>query len=135
MPFGGSLLGAAYFTGVKLIGYSAAGSFLNRRLETEAPHPIAFGAARTAIGVGFGIGYATLLSSWAIGRAEAWFLLGLIPLRVLEWLLVLWVFYRRAPTLDARRTGLVAAGVAWSFVLDIPAIFAMFVLPGGFWIC
>ncbi len=28
-----------------------------------------------------------------------------------------------------------AQGTAWSFFLDIPAIIAVFVLPGGVWIC
>jgi len=28
-----------------------------------------------------------------------------------------------------------AVGSAWSYVLDVPAILAMFVIPGGAWIC
>jgi len=134
MPFGPSLLGLTYFAGIKLVGYSAAGAYVNRHERVVQPRPIVFGLARTAIGLGAGIAYALTVSQLAITRGELTFYLGLLPIRVLEWLAVLWLFYRA--TSERRHwPRYVLAGIGWSFFLDLPAILAAFTLPGGVWIC
>src|SRR5690349_1865704 len=94
MPFGPSLLGLTYFAGIKLAGYSAAGAYVNRHEHATRPRPIVFGLARTAIGLGAGIAYVLAVSRMAITRGELTFYFGLLPIRVLEWLAVLWLFYR-----------------------------------------
>jgi hypothetical protein len=59
---------------------------------------------------------------------------GLIPVRLAEWWLLLWLFYDRE--LQQRRKGwrTVALATIWSYALDVPAIVGFFV-TGGVWIC
>ena len=137
MPFGPNALGVAYFTGVKLVGYSLAGLAFNRGLAVTRPHPLTFGVTRAAVGVAVGASYGYVLYHLPhpISNSELTFYAGLIPIRILEWLFVLWLFYRTAPTLRPKVVPYVAGGVGWSFALDLPAIFAAFSLPGGFWVC
>ena len=143
MPLGPTAVGVAYFTGIKLAGYSAAGVAINRAAGPPDPNPLAFGAARTIVGVVAGVGYALVLNS-VISTAPfadfangfpILFYVGLIPIRALEWLLLLWLFYRSVPAVTQKRTRYVALGVAWSYLMDLPALFAAFSLPGGFWVC
>ena len=137
MPFGWSLLGIGYFAGIKLAGYTLAGSYLNRRVPAGEPRPavLPFGIVRTLVGVGAGTAYGFAISRVAASPAEGWFYAGLIPLRSLEWLLVLWLFYRVVPRVYTERWGYAGRGVLWSYFLDLPAVIATFALPGGFWIC
>jgi hypothetical protein len=135
MAAGPGTLGLAYFAGVKLAGYCGAAAFLNRRFADRKANVLFAGAARTAIGLVAGIGAVAALSTFHVGRGEWLFLVFLVPLRIAEWLLLLWLFYRR-PSWDSRvmlrHAGL---GTVWSFCLDLPALLAVFVLPGGVWIC
>ncbi|MDB4906267.1 MAG: hypothetical protein JWO05_1051 [Gemmatimonadetes bacterium] len=135
MPFGSSALGAVYFGAVKLIGYSAAGYYVNRREGLPAPRPLIFGATRAIIGVVVGSSYGYAYERFAPYSSPLPFYLGLIPIRILEWLFVFWLFYRHVSPLRQRLPGYTVAGILWSFVLDIPAMATLFVLPGGFWIC
>jgi hypothetical protein len=135
MPGGGTFLGIAYFAAVKFAGYSAAGHFINRSGKTPRPNPLVFGGVRTALGVAAGIGYALLLSELSVTNKELTFYVGLIPVRFLEWLLVLWLFYGNVPETGKRRMLYVVLGVIWSYMLDLPAVVTAFALPGGFWIC
>lgn len=134
MPFGPNVLGVAYFAGIKLAGYSAAGAYVNRHEAVAQPRPIVFGVARTALGLTVGVAYALSVSRLDITNGEFAFYIGLVPLRILEWLGILWLFYRAVPD-RTRWPRYVAAGIGWSFFLDLPAIFAAFALPGGVWIC
>jgi hypothetical protein len=135
LPGGGTFLGIAYFAAVKFAGYSAAGYFVNRSENTNRPKPLVFGGVRTALGIAAGISYSFLLSWVSVSNQELIFYAGLIPVRFLEWLLVLWLFYRNVPQVRARRMLYVVLGVIWSYILDLPAVLIAFVLPGGFWIC
>lgn len=135
MPGGPTEIGIVYFSAVKLVGYSAAGLYLNRVEHTTRPHPLAFGVVRTVVGIAAGISYAFLLSGFAISNQEITFYAGLIPIRIIEWLVLLWLFYRGAENIETKRWKYVVLGVLWSYALDLPAVFAAFVLPGGFWIC
>lgn len=64
-----------------------------------------------------------------------------MPVRLLEWLAVIWFFYeRRSPAeSDSARWSRAfkwsALGILWSGLLDIPALLAVFALPGGVWVC
>jgi hypothetical protein len=70
MPGGGSLLGLGYFVGIKLVGYSLAGTYLNRQYSVESPRPLIFGLARTTLGLVFGVAYAGLAAGLALERGE-----------------------------------------------------------------
>ena len=132
MPGGPTLIGLGAFAAIKLTGYSVAGSALNRWNDVSAPHPLAFGGARTLLGLGAGVAYGSLALRAGVDHSELLFYLGLLPVRLAEWSAMLWLFYRassRPRSVDALR------GSLWSYCLDIPAILAAFTVPGGFWIC
>ena len=139
MPGGASnpVVGYLVFGGIKLAGYSLAARFISRRYQRPDRKPFPVGAARTLIGVVAGaiyFGLLTLLPQKAVATGGLLFLLGLIPMRIGEWWLLLWLFYDRK--LEQPRTGwrVVALATLWSFALDIPAIAGAFI-TGGFWIC
>jgi hypothetical protein len=137
MAYGSTQLGIAAFASIKVLGYSAAGLYLNRRERLTQPHPLVFGVARAAVGTAVGMSYAYALSRsrLAVGHSEFAFYPGLIPIRFAEWLLVLWLFYRNWPRYREKRLRYAACGIVWSFVLDVPAAVAAITVPGGFWIC
>ena len=132
---GPTVAGVAYFVGVKFAGYSAAGALLNRAAGVHRPNPLGFGLARTGIGVAAGVSYAFALSWLLVTSGEIWFYPGLLPVRILEWLLVLWLFYQTAPAIWQKRMRYVTLGTVWSYALDLVALIAAFAIPGGFWIC
>lgn len=135
MPGGPSLLGVAYFSAIKLAGYSFAGHYLNKQEKVDTPTPFKFGAGRTALGVIVGVPYALTVGSLFPDLAMPLFLLGLVPIRLGEWIAMIWIAYRTGSGPWTRRWKYAAQGMVWSFALDAPAIGAAFVLPGGFWIC
>jgi len=135
MPGGPTPLGLAYFAGVKLVGYGVAGYQLNRLSGTTKPHPIVFGLTRTGLGVAAGVAFASIALWSGLTQSEALFYVGLAPLRLLEWLLILWFFYVRSGVGRGRWVKYSVLGSVWSYVLDIPAAFSVFVVPGGMWIC
>jgi hypothetical protein len=135
MPVGPSAVGVVAFSTIKLLGYSAAGLYLNRKEGLSTPNPFAFGAARAVLGIAVGTAYGFGLSRLDITSTEFAFYPGLIPIRLLEWLLVLWLFYRETPAYHDRKFGYAVRGIGWSYLLDVPAIIAAFIIPGGFWIC
>ena len=136
MPFGPEPLGLVYFTGVKLAGYSAFGAYLKKKTGATRPAALTFGAARTALGLAAGVAFASALGAAGMARTELLFFLLLIPVRFAEWLVTIWFFFARGNLLPRLRLGRqAAAGVAWSYLLDIPAIMSVLVLPGGAWIC
>jgi hypothetical protein len=135
MPAGPMPLGLAYFAAVKFAGYTAAGVWLNRRYGQSARTPFAFGMARTALGVAAGFAFGFLALGLGLTKSELAFYLLLAPIRLAEWSLIIWLFYGREEP-DLRRLVVYATlGSLWSYVLDLPAILAVFILPGGAWIC
>jgi hypothetical protein len=123
-----------YFGAVKLAGYTVAGRYLNSGYEAERPRPIVFGLARTALGFAVGIPFALTAAQFDIDSHQWLWYVCLAPLRLGEWLLAIWYFYNRVRP-SPRLGWYTSAGILWSFVLDLPAVTAMFVLPGGVWIC
>jgi hypothetical protein len=135
MPAGPAPLGLVYFATIKLVGYTAAASFIKRRLPESSASPWFVGGVRTVIGLVAGFGAVLAASKLGILRSEAGFYLLLAPIRICEWLLLLGLFYRRPDWEWARSFKLAVAGTLWSYLLDIPAVAAIFVIPGGAWIC
>jgi len=115
------IFGMFAFGGVKVAGYSLAGTMLNNAFEEKAS-PLKIGFARTAIGIAGAMAY-TALWSLFIGfeDPQSWhqlaFFLGLIFVRMIEWRITFRLFYS-APK-RAFPTSLVLAG--WSHLLDTPA--------------
>lgn len=134
MPFGPSLVGATAFVAVKLIGYSFVGNKLNKWYRVKVPHPFVFGIARTCLGAAVGIGVLYMLQGIA-GQGDKLFFLLLIPIRFFEWFLIIYLFYEKKKFAIRRISENSAVGIFFSFALDIPAILAAFVIPGGMWIC
>ena len=139
MPGGAThpAIGYLVFGTIKFAGYSLAARFISRRYDRPDRNPFLVGGTRTLIGVVAGavyVGLLALLPSPFVTRGGPFFLLGLLPMRVVEWWLLLWLFYDRR--LEKPRTGwgVVGLATAWSFLLDVPAIAGMF-FTGGFWIC
>jgi hypothetical protein len=135
MPMGAAPLGFVYFAGVKLAGYTLAGEGLRRVYRAEKPKALLFGVARTALGVAAGVAFASIALRGGVDRSEAFYYVLLAPVRLAEWIFILWLFFDRRPASVGRLLGLAALGSLWSYVLDAPAIFAAFALPGGVWIC
>lgn len=139
MPAGVSnpALGYLAFCAVKLGGYTLAARFLSRVYDQRDKSSWAIGATRTAIGMAAGALYLGLvvLVADAVPRAGGIaYLAGLLPVRIAEWWLLLWMFYDRPLEHKKRGWGMVALMTAWSYLIDIPAI-AGLILTGGFWVC
>jgi ABC-type uncharacterized transport system permease subunit len=135
MPAGGSTLGIVYFASVKLAGYTAAAAYLRRALPENRPVLVLVGASRTLIGLAAGFASVFLASFIQVHRAEWLFFVLLFPVRIGEWLLLIRLFYPKPGWSWPRSLKLAALGAGWSYVLDVPALLAMFALPGGAWIC
>jgi hypothetical protein len=136
MPFGPEPLGLAYFAAVKLAGYSAFGGHLRKKFGAEQPRAIAFGAARTVLGLIVGIGFVALLAVSGMQRTEMAFYVLLLPVRFGEWLLAIWFFFSRRMPLEQNAVVKQSVyGSVVSYLLDVPAIASVFILPGGAWIC
>jgi len=135
MAFGGnpSISLLAYAT-VKLAGYTFFGKKLNQWYNKTKPRPLVFGAARTLLGIVIGIGSLFLLGGLTSNQGTL-FLIFLIPIRFFEWFLILYLFFERNNFSFKRISGFSVQGIFFSFALDIPVIFSVFVIPGGVWIC
>jgi hypothetical protein len=157
MPGGPTEVGFLAFAAVKLAGYTAAG-FLLRKSYRSLPRagaisltgadsnvaepqllaspatPFLFGIARTAVGIMVGMTFATALASFGLADTPA-FYFGLFPVRLAEWSLVIWLFFARTQFNGLRLTKQSLIASFLSYMLDLPAILAMFVIPGGMWIC
>lgn len=143
MPFGPEGMGFAYFAGVKLLGYAGySGLFIQRKIEPRPGVGLAWkaGAVRTIIGLG--VGTVVGLGFWSLDGHGVWpkwmgtplFYTFLAPIRIFEWMLLLYLVYR-SYALTTAKWKLIAGGIVVSFLLDLVGVVAMFVLPGGMWIC
>ena len=135
MPAGPAPLGLVYFAAVKFVGYTAAGSFIKREFAESSVSPWLVGGVRTVIGLGAGFGAVFAASQLGILRSEVGFYALLAPIRICEWLLLLGLFFRRPEWKWPQSLRLALLGTVWSYLLDIPAVAAVFAIPGGAWIC
>lgn len=144
-------MGFVYFAAAKYAGYTAFCKwFIGSQLEDTpllgtqgaAPLPSVWkaGAARTLIGLAFGA--VVGLGFWSIpyfsthdALAEPLFFVGLIPVRIFEWWLLLAWIYNAFPVSPKRRALIILVGILVSFALDVLGIASAFALPGGVWVC
>lgn len=124
-------LGAMAFGATKLAGYCFAAHLISKCYKKTPSQWFVIGLTRTIIGIAFGYPYVQFVKS-ELGSPA--FLLGLIPLRIIEWLLLIVLFYDRRLTNRRDALAVSTTWMIWSFVLDIPAIAGWFLI-GGFWIC
>jgi hypothetical protein len=124
------------FSAVKLAGYSLAGWFLNHRYQRATTHFAIVGIVRTAIGMIFGAALGFLVLPLVSFGASSilLYIVGLIPVRLVEWWIIIYLFYDRSMQTKGKDWRYAGIGTAWSFMLDIPALLG-FVATGGLWIC
>jgi hypothetical protein len=145
MAFGPNLAGLAYFAGIKLVGYTGYAYFLRKKLFDDSPNggftrTVKIGGTRTGIGLAAGMAYGglTLLTTGIFGEgasAGVYYMLGLLPIRILEWWLLLWIFFRSKTGDRSKVASGIGLGIVVSYLLDAIGIAAALVLPGGFWVC
>jgi hypothetical protein len=145
MPMGPGLGGLAYFAGVKLAGYTGYAYFLRKRIFDDIPNggfsrTVKIGATRTGIGLASGIAYGGLafLTAGIFGEGASsgvYYLSGLLPIRFLEWWLLLWIFFRSQTEDRSKIASGIGLGIVVSYLLDAVGIGAALVLPGGVWVC
>ena len=143
MPGGGTPVGFAAFAVVKAAGYSGAAVYLSRayRFDWTTQKKLLVGLARTGIGIAVGVTFGlswSLLYGPARGSGEWWIVAYyalLLPIRMGEWYLLLWLFFDRAQQDRRRMLKYAALGTIWSYLLDFLAVGAALVVPGGIWIC
>ena len=138
-------MGFLYFAGIKALGYTAASVVLKMGYGLrDAPKPSiwAVGLSRTGIGLAAGALYGGL---WILALTrfnnsggegyEALFYLFLLPIRLAEWILLIWLFLDRGLHQRARMWKYAAFGTICSYALDAVGVAAALVLPGGIWVC
>ena len=135
MPIGGSpTFGLITYAAIKVLGYSLFGGRLHRWYKTIKPPAFVFGVARTVLGFFAGVITLFVLGLFKIDFGIP-FLLVLVPVRYVEWFLMLYFFYEKDELSLSRISGYAVAGIVWSFILDIPVIVTLLLLPGGVWVC
>lgn len=133
---GDPVQGILIFTGIKLVGYTCAGLYLNRSYPDSKANIFAVGFLRTIIGIAFGTALAMFSFPFLFvgGLGFLIYFFGLIPVRLLEWFIIIKIFYDRELGDRPKMWQNLAFGTGWSFLLDIPAL-AGFSFFGDFWIC
>jgi hypothetical protein len=142
MPAGVGPAGFAYFAAIKAAGYTGASVILKNGYGLRnSPKPAVWlvGLTRTGIGIAAGVAYGSL---WIFGLKQllpdtypAVFYLFLLPVRLAEWSLLIWIFFDRGLRDRNRMWKYARIGTLCSYALDAIAVGAAVVLPGGLWIC
>ena len=135
MAMGGDALGLLYFGAIKFAGYTAMAAVLRRHYPGSTAASWRVGLVRTLIGLVAGMGVMLLAEPLQVIPASIGFYVLLLPVRLGEWLLLLERFYERPEWRWKRAFGWASIGYVWSCLLDVPALAALFLLPGGIWIC
>jgi hypothetical protein len=138
MPAGVSnpVIGYLGFCAVKLVGYSFAARLISWSYERNDRNRFLVGGVRTLIGMGAGAAY---FGFWrlipdAATAGGIGYLIGLLPVRMAEWWLLLWLFYDRRLQQRPKDWRIVVLATIWSYVLDVPALIGLLV-TGGVWVC
>lgn len=136
MPMGGTIIGFGAFIGVKLVGYSlfCRGLLRDSRQPSSPRSAWLIGGARTLMGIAFGVAYGLTIQTTGSDNAPL-FYLGLLPVRAIEWALLVRLFFPARSFGDPDTWIWIAQGIVVSYALDFVAVFAAFVAPGGIWIC
>ena len=136
------VVGYAVFCAVKFAGYSLAAWGIGRAYREPHRNAFVVGGTRTLIGMAAGAAYFGIVQLTANYLHGAFpevagpiaYLAGLLPVRLIEWWFLIWLFYDRP--LEKKKLGwaVVSGGTVWSYLCDIPAI-AGFLATGGFSVC
>src|ERR1043166_4612210 len=92
------VVGYATFTAIKFAGYSLAAGMMSHVYERQGRDPFRVGATRTLIGMAAGAAYfGIMLFAMPLTNVPALVLFpaGLFPVRILEWWLLVWLFFDR----------------------------------------
>ena len=130
------LIGYVSFCAIKFAGYSIAGRMLSKSYQCADRSALLVGGVRTLIGMAAGASYFFAWQWLPVPLHPGLFiwLAGLAPIRILEWWLLLWLFYDRPLKHFAKDWRCAAFGAVWSYVLDLPALVG-FIATGGLWVC
>lgn len=120
---------------IKTIGYCGASLYFSSKYPNSNSNFVLVGVTRTMLGMLFG-GIVGVVGFVALELAMMFFLIGLIPIRFLEWWIIFKVyFYNSKDNLTEQQNIYnLGQGVIFSFMLDIPALCG-FLANGGLWIC
>lgn len=137
-------LGFASFVGVKFGGYALAGIALKRLQPTITAGVAKIAATRTGLGILLGPPM-TLLAAFVIGSlipagsqsGSSVYIsyVFLLPLRVLIWGLVIFVFTKQSNLPRSKLWTYAVAGAVWSCLLDWPGFKLAMIAPGQIPIC
>lgn len=130
-------LGLIAFPAIKAAGYTAFAIYLNNRFPDKAKNVFIVGISRMLLGLAFGtlLAFLSFPFVFVFGIGLLIYLVGLIPVRVLEWWIIIRGFYsfdRPLKWPDLKEP--IFLGVITSFLLDIPALTGL-VYAADFWIC
>jgi hypothetical protein len=140
MPMGPGPIGFIAFVGIKFIGYTAAAKVLQRSYAAPQVSILKVGSARTAIGIAAGLAYGCIWmfgprNVFGAGPLMLWYFLGLVPVRMGEWSLILRAFFDKKDPDWKRLLTFAGLGSLWSYALDAIGMGAALVIPGGIWVC
>jgi len=140
MPMGPGPIAFVAFVGVKFAGYTAAAKLLQRTYAAPQVNVLKVGSARTALGIAAGLAYGAVWMFGArnvagAGPSMVWYFLGLVPIRMGEWSLILWLFFDKKDPDWTRVSIFAGLGSLWSYVLDAIGVGTALVIPGGMWVC
>ncbi len=129
-------LGLLAFPAIKLAGYSAFALYLNSIFPNATRNILYVGLSRMLLGLCFGTALAFLSFPFIFVGGLGFFvyIFGLIPVRLLEWYIIIKGFYGPGTVENNELRKPMWLGVLASFLLDIPALVGVFT-AGGFWIC
>lgn len=128
------LFGSLAYLAAKVAGYSFYAKYLNWLFDKQI-NIWKVGAARTVLGIVLGLVHNGLMFSTlnvAMGRSPIGgedtlvYIASLVFLRILEWGIIIYWFYTRTLSLNARTVKGISLGVIWSFILDIPIWLGIF---------
>jgi hypothetical protein len=127
------------------LGYTAASVVLKRGYELRGSKPRIWGLGLTRTGIGLGVGllYGGLwiftlnnVLHYSDGNwSGVLYYVLLLPVRLAEWSLLIWIFFDRRLHDRTRMWKYAAFGTICSYALDAIGVGAAFVLPGGIWVC
>jgi hypothetical protein len=58
----------------------------------------------------------------SVSASPLFFFISIIPIRIIEWFLIIFIFFDKKISMNGENWEIVYKGVIFSFVLDIPAI-------------
>lgn len=127
-------LGLLAFPAIKAGGYMAFAVFLNRSFPDSPRNIVYVGGCRMLLGLAFGTVLALFSFPFVFvsGLGLLVYIIGLIPVRGLEWWIIIRGFYGHKPWNEVKAP--IILGIVWSFLLDVPALIGL-VYTASFWIC